>query len=260
MALPRLVRAFADAGCFTLDEAVDALGQDRTSTRKEIDYLRRVGYVTLVRRGLYAMNPSKIPGGDQVDRFVIASKLAEPYMLGYHSALEAHGVAESGFFNEVYVCTEDWFNSIEFQRLTYRAVSATSELIGEGSTSVRRSGQEVQVASPELTILQCADRLAYAGGLSETVESLRGFPYVKWERLLDLLDQIGKTVLYRKVGFLATFFRDRWRTPEEILDQLEENVGQGSTYFGIGPNEGGTHVPRWQVIVPARYAEEVPRG
>lgn len=260
MALPRLVRAFADAGCFTLDEAVEVLGQDRASTRKEIDYLRQVGYVTLVRRGLYAMKSSKIPGGGQVDRFVIASKLAEPYLLGYHSALEAHGIAESGFFNEVYVCTEDWFKPIEFQRLTYRAVSTNPGLIREGSTGVRRSGQELQIASRELTILQCADRLAYAGGLSEVIESLRGFPYVTWERLLDLLDLVDKTVLYRKVGFLAAFYQDRWRTPDEILDQLEDHVGQGSTYFGIGPNEGGTHVPRWQVIVPARYAEEVSHG
>lgn len=254
MARPRLVQAFADSACFTLDEAVAELRHDRAAVRKEIEYLRRTGYVTLVRRGLYAMEPAKA-GTAPVDRFVLASKLTEPHLLGYHSALELHGVAESASYNEVYVCAEGWFEPVEYRQTLFRSVGTDRRLIDQGATTVKRSGLTLPVACRELALLQCAGRLEYAGGLSELLNSVAGFPYLKWERLLELLDLIDKTVLYRKTGFLVDHHADRWRPPSDLLDRIKSKTGRGATYFGIRPNEGGVHVAGWNVIVPAEFAQ-----
>lgn len=250
MALPRLVRAFRDEGCFTLDEALRVTGTDRASTLKEIDYLRRSGYVESIRQELYALRPDGPAAGPAPDPYVVASKVTRPYLLGYHTALELHGVAQSAFHDALYVLSPARFRPFAFDGLRYRRVRCDVDALAFAVRNVKRSGTDVRVADPELTVVQCADRPRYAGGFDEVVDSTGSLPYLDWDHLLRLLEVHGKTVLYRKVGYLVDHHRDRWQPPSEVLDALAGRLGEGSTYFGTAPHRGGRLVPDWQVIVP----------
>lgn len=256
MALPRLVERFADATCFTLDEAVDALGKEKTAVRKDIDYLKSEGWIESVRRGLYAIDPDR-PTTRSVDPYVLASKVTNPYLVGHHTALELHGVAESGTFDTLYVSAPRRFEPFTYRGTTIRQVTIDETVLTCEHATQRqtRSGEPIELATRELALLQCADRPRYAGGLPEIMASVAGFPYLRWEALLELLECFDKTVLYRKVGFLVDVNRQRWSPPEDVLDTLGSNLGEGNTYFGIAPNEGGEHVSEWQLVVPPQAAE-----
>ncbi len=249
MPLPRLVQEFALSGCFTLEEAVEATGELRKTVKKEIEYLQARGYLESVRRGLYVFDPRKSLGPDP-DPLVIAGKIADPYLLSHHSALELHGVAESAFFRQVSVATYKRFRPFTWRDHEFRPVSTSPDILAEGRSTVKRSGAKLAVANRELTLIQCADRLDLAGGLAEVLASVRGFAYIDWGPLLRHLELHDKTVLYRKVGYLVAVHADRWRPPEMVLQKLREHLGASTTYFGIEPNRGGRHEPAWHLIVP----------
>lgn len=253
MPLPRLLQRFAAPACFTLSEAGAALGKDRAAVLEEVKYLKREGYVQTVRRGLYAFDPEK--AGQAADRYVLASKLATPYALSYHSALDLLGVAQSAFYSVVYVGTPDRLRPFEYRESRFEPVAMPPKLLEFGVEEVKRSGETVRVAGRELALIQCADRLKYAGGFEELVQSLNGFPSLRWDLLSRLLQNFGKVALYRKVGFLVEMNAERWRPPPEFMADLEGHTGRGATYFGVSANQRGRWVPRWHVVVPERWKE-----
>ncbi len=250
MPRPRLVEAFQTPACFTMDEAVAVTGEDREATWKQVKYLLDRGYVERVRRGLYVLVPERA-GSDSPDPLVVASKVVEPYLFSYHTALELNGVAESAFFHSVYVAAPTRFTPFTWNRQAFHPVAIDMEVLDAGRSTTKRSGGTLHVACRELALIQCADRLEYAGGLPEVLASVSGFPYVDWGRLLDLLAIYGKTVLYRKVGYLVAANADSWRLPDAVRRELRAKLGTGTTYFGVKPNRGGRSEPDWQVIVPA---------
>lgn len=253
MALPRLLQRFAAPACFTLSEASLALGKDRSATLEDVKYLKQEGYVETVRRGLYAFDPEKT--GQVADRYVLASKLATPYVLSYHSALDLLGVAQSAFYNVVYVGTPERLRPFEYRESRFEPVATPPSLLELGVEEMKRSGETVRVAGRELALVQCADRLKYAGGFEELVQNLDGFPSLRWDLLSRLLQNFGKVALYRKVGFLVEMNRGRWHPPPEFLEDLAGHAGKGATYFGVGSNQRGRWLPRWHVIVPERWKE-----
>lgn len=255
MALPRLLKAFQTPACFTLEEAVEVLDKPRSTVLEQVRYLRKRGYLRSVRRGLYAFDPDAT--GRRADRFVVASKVASPYVLGYHSALELHGFAESVFYDTVHVATPARFAAFDFEGTRVRRVAADPELIAVGAVEHKRSGQTVKVASRELALVQCADRVKYAGGLEEVLLSVQGFPSLAFDALKEVLSVVDKKVLYRKVGFILTYLADRWDPPSEVIAWLATRGGGQAAYFGTDPGRGGTLVPAWDLIVPARFAERV---
>lgn len=254
MALPQLLETFRTPACFTLDEASQALDKPRSTVLDEIKYLMKQDYVHSVRRELYVFDPERT--GRLADRYVVASKVTEPYVFGYHSALDLHGVAQSAIYTDVYIATPNRFSSFEYEGARVRRVGTEAELIDAGATKVKRSGTNLQVASRELALVQCADRLKYAGGLEEVLLSLEGFPYLRWDVLEELLSLIGKKVLYRKVGFILRYHAERWDPPNELLDRLEDSGRGQASYFGTTPGRGGTLVPRWDLVVPQRLVAE----
>lgn len=248
VSLPRLIEMFADPSCFTSKEAATALGKTPTAVRNDIKYLIRAGYVSTVRKGLYAFDPGKT--GRAADRYVLASKLAAPSLLSYHTALELHGVAQSALWNVVYVGTPGRFEGFEYGESTFKPVFVPTPLMDLGAEPMTHGGVTIHVACRELAILQCADRLAYAGGFEELLKSIEGFAYLNWTRLTSLLAVYRKAALYRKTGFIVEQFADRWKPPADLFARLHAKKGKGLTYFGAAPRQGGELLSRWQLILP----------
>ena len=111
----------------------------------------------------------------------------------------------------------------------------------------------------ELTIVQCLDRLGYAGGLEELMRSVEGFSGLDWDRLEALVEPdggpYGKASLNAKLGFLVERSSNRWHPPEDLLERLSDRTGKGVTYLGIERGGGGRWLPRWRVIVPHQALE-----
>jgi len=250
MALPRLYKDFYHRKVFTFDEVRAAYGKELTgySLQSLIRDNLEKGHIGMVRRGLYYIIPQvPPPGTHQVDKFLIAGKLAADGVIGYHAALELHGAAYSAF-NTVHVLTRKLFKPFEFQGIRYQAVSNSYDV---GIQSLQRDLVEVRCTDRERTVIDGVDRIKYIGGLEEYLKSVELLPYVDFNKIERYLSAYGKKALYAKVGFVLSLFEKQWSFPEQVKKRLRRRLSRMAFYLGERKN-GAMLNKDWNLMVPEK--------
>ena len=253
MAFPRLVEHFLDAGAFTKAEAAAFLGRRPDYA---INNLRKAGYIRIVRRGLYVFDPERTRR--EADKYVIASKVRRDAVIAYGSTLDLLGASHSAFRSVVYATAAKAVRPFTYGRMTYRILAThpawTQQHLHQ---RVKRSGQPVVTAGPELAIVQCLLRPEYAEGFDALMHGLQVLPAPDWPTLLTLVaaqETYGRAALARRLGFVAQHFQRAWGTPPSFLEALQGQVGRGATYFGTTRKQGSRWVARWNLAIPKSFA------
>ena len=225
--------------------------------RKYVRRLVKAGKMERVRRGLYVvLSPLESPDAHVGDKFLIASKIRDEYYLGFHTALEYHGCAQS-LFNEAYVCVKagDRFDRFRYDRFYFAPVFVEDTQLGVEDRLHR--GKVLRVSTKERTFIECVDRVWYAGGWEEALKSLEDLRGLDFEKLTDLLENMGKGILVRRVGYVLEFLKGR--SPfyegleEKLLDGLAQRVSRSPHYLVRG--ESGPFNERWNLYIPERFEE-----
>jgi predicted transcriptional regulator of viral defense system len=241
----------------TAHEAIEVYGRERL-VRKALVGLTHKGYLLRVTRGLYGAVPPEFAGRNyEIDRYLVAQKAARHGgAVGYHSALELHGVANSSV-NTVYYLTSDRLSALTFQEVDYRFVTTR---VAFGTTQLIRQGVPVTVTDRERTFLDCIRRPELAGGLEEMLKSLGTFPTMDTTLLRDYLSRFGEQSLDQRAGLVLSLLKAELRIPEEFLARMRRSVGGKAYYLIPGMRKGTGRLEReWNVIVP-RNVDEVMRG
>lgn len=256
MPVPRSYFLLAERPVFTRAEAEEATGLHGRRLTEELSRQANAGYFIQVRRGVYATVPVSLrerpDEAPPVNPYLLASKLTEPSYLGYHTALELHGVAHSDY-RVVHVATPKQLRTFEFQGREYRRAPATPREVELASTRHRVEDQPVLVASREWTLAQCALRLDLAGGFEEFYRSVGGFSSMRPEAALAATRFYRTKTLYNRVGFVLWAYRERWQIAEDDLAPFRRNISEHPYYFGA-QRGASRYVREWNVFVPANLA------
>jgi predicted transcriptional regulator of viral defense system len=175
-ALPRNLSApfFSATSVFRRADYARAVGRtsnDKTVTAMLSQHLR-AGNIKRLARGVYASVPKHADSQTWwVDRLLAASRLRLDGVIGYHSALEAHGVAYTSEF-DVQVIAPGEPGSVETADFSCRFVRPAAPLGPDSVTTLDRLGQAVPVTTLERTVADVFDRPDLAGGAEELVNSL----------------------------------------------------------------------------------------
>lgn len=262
MPLPALYVRMYERGVFTAEEAAEASDLRGRALHRALAHLREAGYVQQVRRGLFAIVPTADLGKEdvetQVNRYVLASKLADPYALAYHTALELHGVAHS-VYDTVHVATPRQFRSFEHQGVAYKRVLASKREMAQGVTTHKIEGEPVHVMEREWTLVQCALRLELSGGFEEFYRSVSGFASLRPQVVLEAIRTYGARTLYNRVGLVLWANREKWHVDDAQLDAFREHVSEHPYYFGARKGRA-KFVREWNVFVPEPMAQEFQHG
>lgn len=128
-----------ELGCFSRDDLIAITGSDAAANSLIHDYLKK-GFIERVRRDLYTVisieTKQPIP-----TRYQIASRLFDDACVSNHSAFEYYGYANQVFY-EVYVTTQNRFQSFEYDGVTYHRIAPRYEASAELSGGVRVTGLE----------------------------------------------------------------------------------------------------------------------
>ncbi len=246
---------------FTLDDAVGVArsGQSRRQVSLLLSQYMRRGSIGRVRSGLYYAIPrGQDPKTFVPDRVLIASKLDSNAVLAYHTALELLGGGYS-VWNETYVLAgrRHWHHRerFRFQGVSYRLVSPPARLgeeaFARGVETLERFGQTIRVTGRARTLVDCLDRLQYAGGLDELLGSVVTWPSVDQKDLLAYLHHLGRRVLYARVGYLLERFKHQWAISDSVIHTLQNRLPKRTTYLDTTPGRA-RFVHRWRLMVPAR--------
>jgi len=248
---------------FTLEDLRRALGgiTGRRAALERVKYYLKRGKLKSVSRGVYAT----VPGGVKAaafkpDRFVVAAAVRPDAVFSHHSALELLGAGHSDW-NVSTAFTEKRHAPIEVGGVKHLFLQDPPGLRKRnvrhlGARRTVREGRTLWTAGPERTLLDGFRQPRLVGGLTELVESARGFGVLDLELLNQLLAAYGQKILYAAVGWFLEMTRRQFSVPETFLDRLEKKRPRSRHYLPRGRRRGGVLAPRWNLVLP----EELVRG
>ena len=229
-----------ELGCFSRCDLVTITGSDAAANSLIHDYLQK-GYIERVRRDLYTAisieTKQPVP-----TRYQIASRLFEDACVSHHSAFEYYGYANQVFY-EVYVTTQNRFQSFEYDGVTYHRIAPRYEASAELSGGVRAAGLE-------RTVIDSINDFEKIGGLEETLRCLMLIPALKPDKLLLTLAAYNSGFLYQKSGYLLESLRDSLDLPESFFAECRKHISGSKKYLMKERNNFVWH-EKWRLYAPA---------
>jgi len=241
---------------FTREEFAAVL-RDRGRTRATVDShlarWHRLGRIIRVKQGVFVRVGA--PDGAQEsppDFIAIASRMALDAAVAYHTALEAHGLAQS-IFERLTFATWTKTKPSMFQGRRFVPVRPGAPLfaVNHGERwieRVERSGIEIRVTNLERTVVDVLDRPYLAGGVEEVWRSLGSVSALDPGPLEEYVTLVGSRTLAARVGFFLETRREELVVPAGLLERLHGRAAGAPTY--MDRRRRGRLVSSWALIVP----------
>jgi len=245
---------------FTREEFTDALEGRRPATLDaHLARWRRQGRIERVKNGLYIRrDPKRVtPPPPLPDFIALASRMAPDAAVAYHTALEAHGCAQSLFDRLTFV---SWTRTkpVEFMGRRLTPVRPRAPLLEKDSGEawverLDRGGLEVRVTSLERTMVDVLDRPSLSGGIEEVWRSLGSQPAVDPDALLNYVRVLNNRTLAARVGYFLEMRREDLAVPASVLGELQSLLPNHPVH--LDRTLGGRLNSKWRLIVPEELIE-----
>lgn len=239
---------------FTRAELAASLpGRSAGTINTHLARWRKQGRIVRVKNELYVR---KDPASDRPappDFIALASRMAPDAAASHHTALEAHGSAQSLFTRLTFV-TWTRTKAVEFLGHSLvpvrpRVALFPSDRGEEWIETLDREALQVRVTSLERTLVDVLDRPALAGGMEEVWRSLAALPAVDPVALMDYVHVLNSKTVAARLGYFLESRREELAVPTSTLEALQSLLPRHPVYMERAL--GGRLHRRWRVIVPS---------
>ena len=237
---------------FSLKDVATLTGNESTAKSLLASGLRN-GTLCHIKPNLYAVT-DMATGLCAANKFEIASNISDTACVAYHSAMEYHGLGHQ-LFNEMSVISDSTFRTFEFEGITY---VRRQPKIAEG-VIVPAMNSKVRVTDLERTIIDCIDRIKYAGGLEELLNNFTSVAYIDEVKLKGYLDAYEKASLYQKAGFLLSMYKKQWGLSAGFFRHCKAHIGKSTRYL-IDVADNTDYVSEWRLCVPENMSILMEQG
>jgi len=260
----RLNKFFSKHPVFTVREFADFLaecGSANQWTRKALlAHHQKQGRILRVRRGLYVVvSPGVEPENCPVDPYLLAAKMTDDAVLGYHTALEFYGKAYSVHERFLYLTCRPLrpmkFRSYHFQSVLFPKALRDKSKQAFGVTGRERAGVSVSVTSLERTLVDLLDRPNLGGGWEEIWRSLEAVEFFDIDQVVEYALLLGNATTMAKVGFFLEQHYEALMVDDVHLRPLRENRPRNPHYLVRKSQRPGHLVAGWNLIVPVEILE-----
>ncbi|MFQ5792068.1 MAG: transcriptional regulator [Acidobacteriota bacterium] len=244
---------------FTRRELAEALrdsGTERSprTLSSHLQRWQRRGRITQVKRGLYVRQEA---ADSPIDLLLVASRMAWDAALAYHTALEAHGFAQS-YFEKLFFVTWTKTKPLTFRGRDFVPVRPSVALRKAGrrqgwTETLERRGSTVRVTTLERTVADVLHRSELAGGLEEAWRSCSAIPGLDLRELEAYVKTLDSRVLGAKVGFFLERHKDELAVSSSLLERLRSLAPRVPVYMDRGRR--GKRVPQWNLLAPVELLE-----
>jgi len=249
---------------FTVDDVRAYLaerGSANPHTRKSLlSYHRSRGRLVPIRRGLYArVPPHEDPDKYSVDPFLLAAKMTGDAVLAYHSALEYHGKAYTGYRRLTYL-SQHRSPAARFRGFEYLRVPVPHSLLDTGAAlfgteTHLHEGVELQVTTLERTFVDVLDRPDISGSWEEIWRSLETIEFFDLNQVVRYLALLNNATTVAKVGFYLSQHRDSLMVDDNTITALKTMIPKQPHYLERRTRSGCRLVSEWNLLVPPEILE-----
>jgi predicted transcriptional regulator of viral defense system len=251
---------------FTREElaaVVRGRGRAEATVDSHLARWRRQGRIVRVKQGVFARldgpEGTKAPTPDFI---LLASRLAPDAAVAYHTALEAHGYAQSLFERLTFITWTKTkptsFRGRRFAPVRPRAPLLAADRGERWIERAERTGVEFRVTTLERTVADVLDRPTLAGGMEEVWRSLLSVPALDPDPLEEYVTLLGSRTLAAKVGFFLETRRNELVVPAGLIQRLRARVPAAPVF--MDRRRRGRLVARWALIVPAELSQSQDDG
>jgi predicted transcriptional regulator of viral defense system len=215
-------------------EIIKLLGVSPKAADNVIESLRRKGWLERASWGEYLVIPPD-EGPDalgETNLLALASRIADPYYIGYGSAAAHYGLTTQ-HRRVIFVVTPVRVRERQVGEGRVRVVNPKpGKFFGFSSADV--FGFKVMMSDREKTAIDCIDRPALAGGEGEAASILatasRRFD---WPKAAEYLERIDSTALVRRFGWVMDHVKADM--PADVRERLLRLAARGPRTW-MGPN------------------------
>jgi predicted transcriptional regulator of viral defense system len=223
------------------------------SWRQQLSYHQKAGHLIHIRKFLYAVKPV-LSQEQWIDPYLIASKATADSILGYHTALELHGIAYSTF-SELIFLTNRQTQPFIYEAQRFRAVMQPRPLINASHTDfgmdvIKRAGLEIKLTSLERSIVDVLDRPHLGGGWEEIWRSLDNITQLDLDKLIAYVLLLKNSTTVAKVGYFLEQRPAHLAVDQKYIEKLLPHVSKQPHYMNRDRQGEGKYIEKWQLIVP----------
>jgi predicted transcriptional regulator of viral defense system len=243
---------------------IRALAGPGSATRNAVQQLIRKGWLSRVRRGRYILLPPEHGPDNLGDNNVLALATAAvtPSYVGWWSAASFHGFTTQ-IPLAVCIAVTRKMPKRELEGSTVRFVRLSKRKFF-GSQLCPLYGRQVPISTPAKTLIDCLDRPALAGGVTEVVRIAdRTLAKVSGDEAVETAIRFDSKSVMQRLGAISDLI-DR-PLPASARQRLRATIPKSTrSRFGRGHPLAGDigYVAAWGLFIDARREEllaEVPR-
>ncbi len=240
-----------NSGPFTPSEAATLLGLDIRRSQRFLAYLAAAGWLTRIRRGLYATVPLDVsePTSWREDPWIVAAKVFSPFYIGGWSACEYWGLTDQ-LFKETVVISGKAIRRrhMEIQGGSFYIKGVDRDKIF-GIETVWRGRTRVLVSDPARTLVDILDDTNIGGGIRHIADILKA--YLSHERrndsmLLEYAHKLGNRAVFKRFGYLLETMKVN---DMNIIESCRKAMSSGISLLDPNAPRKGRFVRRWNLRV-----------
>ena len=221
--------------------------------RKLLSYHQKAGHLINIRKFLYAVKPM-LNQEAWIDPYLIAAKAAPDSILGYHTALELHGIAYTTF-NEFTYLTNRKRPAFTFESQGFRAITQPKSLIVSAQTNfgidvIIRSGIKIKLTCLERSIVDILDRPDLGGGWEEIWRSFDYITQLNLDRVVDYVLYLQNATTVAKLGYFLEQRPEHLSVDKKYIEKLRVNIPKQPHYMDRNRKGEGKYIEKWKLIVP----------
>jgi len=226
-----------------------------------LSYHVKAGNLVRIRRGLFAVVPPGFsPESYAVDPYLIATKLVDDAVIGYHSALAFYGKSYS-VTHQFCVLTHSRSTEFIFREDAYRLVLFPKSLREKkqeffGVKTISHRGCQLRVTGFERTLVDMLDRPDLSGGWEEIWRSLESVEYFDLDKVIEYALLLDKVTTIALVGFYLEQHQKELRVKDSHLKQLEAHPLKQPHYVDKQQKSSNRFNSRWNLIIPVEIIEQ----
>lgn len=226
-----------------------------------LKYHIKQGHLKRLRRGLYAvLPPSTASDTFAVDAYMLASKMAEDAILGYHTALELHGLAYSSFMHFTYISRHP-IQPFAFQNQVFRRIPTPAPLLKKhqenyGVIKMNREGIDIRLTSLARTLVDVLTRPDLAGGWEEVWRSIETIAVFDVEAAIEYVQLLNNATTAAKLGYFLEQRPASIAVDEKYLLQLQKHIPKQCHYVDRSRRQPSKFIAKWNLMVPIEIIEK----
>lgn len=228
---------------------------DSHNVKMALSYYVKHGRIKSIRRKLYAVvPPNQSVNNVLIDPYIIAGKVTEDAIIGYHSALELLGAAYSSFGQLTYI-TKQKSKPFEFDGYWYQSV-LTPIILQKNQASdvyvdvINRQGIDIKVTNSARTFVDALDRVELCGGWEEVCRSISSLAVLNVDQVVDYCLNLDNARLNAKVGYFLSQRQSAFAVTNEQLAPLLKRKPKAAQYISGTTGEKYELVKPWNIYLP----------